>query len=296
MTAIVAAGGYLLLSGESSSTKPRSISQNQSPSPTTTPSAARQVPSSESPAPTQPPPPSEAPAVAAVTPTDARLSVPEVPENSSTPPIAAASAETSAATTAEAKSSSEESKTAATADAAPASSGGTVGAKGGGFEIVPSTIETNEDGSMLVDGRFRVAGDGTREKPYEIAWELLISAEEKYNPSEKKTQLPQSIAMLDGKFVRITGHVAFPLYQQEPRELLAMLNQWDGCCIGVPPTPYDAIEVQMNGAVAGDDRLATFGVIEGLFGVKPYVVGDWLVGLYVMERGELTGKRFGSGT
>ena len=29
---------------------------------------------------------------------------------------------------------------------------------------------------------------------------------------------------------------------------LMMLNQWDGCCIGVPPTPYDAIEVKLKEA------------------------------------------------
>jgi hypothetical protein len=126
---------------------------------------------------------------------------------------------------------------------------------------------------------------------------LLIAAEKSYNPSEKLTKIPQAIAMLDGKRVRITGYVAFPLYVQEPRELLSMLNQWDGCCIGVPPTPYDAIEVTLKAVVPEDDRLATFGVVEGRFGVKPYVVGDWLVGLYVMDEGSLTAKQFnGAGT
>ena len=32
----------------------------------------------------------------------------------------------------------------------------------------------------------------------------------------------------------------------EVNEALVMLNQWDGCCIGVPPTPYDAVEVRLR--------------------------------------------------
>ncbi len=187
-------------------------------------------------------------------------------------------------------------------DAAPATtdtakSGGTVGATDGKFDIVPSKMVPQEDGTVLVDDTFTIKGDGSPEKPFEIPWELLIAAEKSYNPSEKLTKIPQAIAMLDGKRVRITGYVAFPLYVQEPRELLSMLNQWDGCCIGVPPTPYDAIEVTLKAVVPEDDRLATFGVVEGRFGVKPYVVGDWLVGLYVMDEGSLTAKQFnGAGT
>ncbi|MFZ4573308.1 MAG: DUF3299 domain-containing protein [Phycisphaerales bacterium] len=181
--------------------------------------------------------------------------------------------------------------------AAETKSGGTVGATTGAYQIAPSKMEPQPDGSVLVEGAFTVKGDGSDAKPFEIPWELLIAAEKTYNPSEKLTTIPQAIAMLDGKRVRITGYVAFPLYVQQPRELLSMLNQWDGCCIGVPPTPYDAIEVSMKDVVAEDDRMATFGVIEGKFGVKPYVVGDWLVGLYVMEDGKLTAKQFnGAGT
>jgi hypothetical protein len=98
--------------------------------------------------------------------------------------------------------------------------------------------------------------------------------------------------MLDKQRVRITGYVAFPLYVQQPRELLVMLNQWDGCCIGVPPTPYDAIEVRTADVIKGDDRFATFGTVEGTLQVKPYVVGDWLVGLFIMEDAALKPRTF----
>ncbi|MCC6677679.1 MAG: DUF3299 domain-containing protein [Phycisphaerales bacterium] len=156
----------------------------------------------------------------------------------------------------------------------------------------PPVIEKREDGSMLVDGKYEVKGDGSAEKPYEVTWEMLISAQETYQPKEGKKLIPGRLAMLDNKHVRVTGYIAFPLYVQEAREMLSMLNQWDGCCIGVPPTPYDAIEVRLKDAVTGPERFATFGTVEGRFGVKPYVVGDWLVGLYTMDDAKFNAKVF----
>jgi hypothetical protein len=92
---------------------------------------------------------------------------------------------------------------------------------------------------------------------------------------------------LDGAYVTITGYVAFPLYVAEPKEVLCMLNQWDGCCIGVPPTPYDAIEVKLKDAATKEQRMTTFGTVNGKMFVKPYLVGDWLVGLYLMEEASM---------
>jgi hypothetical protein len=154
-------------------------------------------------------------------------------------------------------------------------------------------IEKTPDGAMLVDGKYTVKGEGSKEKPYEVTWEMLLSAQEVYDPRKGQKKLPGRVTMLDGKWVTITGYVAFPLYVDEPKELLSMLNQWDGCCIGVPPTPYDAIEVRLASAVSKDNRLATFGSVTGKLSIKPYLVGDWLVGLYLMDDASLTVKRFG---
>ncbi len=139
------------------------------------------------------------------------------------------------------------------------------------------------DGSLLIDDRFAVKGSGTADDPYQLSWELLTSISESYDPRVGKKKLPDRLTMFDGKFIRITGYVAYPMFVEQPRELLSMLNQWDGCCIGVPPTPYDAIEVHLKETVTKDQRLATYGSIEGKFAVKPYLAGDWLVGLYIME-------------
>ena len=63
-----------------------------------------------------------------------------------------------------------------------------------------------------------------------------------------------------------------------------MLNQWDGCCIGVPPSPYDAIEVKLEKERKGWRRHSiNFGAIDGVFKVEPYLIENWLVGLYLFE-------------
>lgn len=157
-------------------------------------------------------------------------------------------------------------------------------------------IVKKADGQMLVDDRYALKGDGTAAAPYEITWEYLVSAQETYDPKKGKKKVPERLTMLDGKRVRITGYVAFPLMAQSPKELLAMLNQWDGCCIGVPPTPYDAIEVRLKDAATQEQKFTNYGSVEGTFEVKPYVVGEWLVGLYVMNGAHLSSKGSGVGT
>lgn len=154
-------------------------------------------------------------------------------------------------------------------------------------------IEKKPDGTLLVDDKYVVKGEGTKDKPYEITWEMLTSVQDDYDPRKGKKKVPGRVMMLDGKWVKVTGNVAFPMYVDQPKELLSMLNQWDGCCIGVPPTPYDAIEVRLTAVVGKDDRLATFGVVTGKMSIKPYLVGDWLVGLYIMDDAALSTKQYG---
>lgn len=160
------------------------------------------------------------------------------------------------------------------------------------YEIVPSTLVKEDDGSTLADGKFKIRGEGTEADPYRTTWEHLVSAEKTFDPKNKKRGVPESIAMMDGKWVRLDGYVAFPLMIQTPRECLVMLNQWDGCCIGVPPTPYDAIESRLKKAVTGEARFATAGTITGKLSIKPYIVGDWLVGLYLIDEGKLESRTF----
>ncbi len=154
--------------------------------------------------------------------------------------------------------------------------------------IEPGKIVRRDDGSILADGVWEILGSGTRDDPYEVSWELLISASDSYIPRLGERKLPERIAILDGAWVRISGYIAFPLIATESEELLLMLNQWDGCCIGVPPTPYDAVEVRLRSAIeVGARHSFRYGSLTGILQVEPYIVEKWLVGLYVMEQASL---------
>ncbi|MCE7974010.1 MAG: DUF3299 domain-containing protein [Leptolyngbya sp. PLA1] len=166
-------------------------------------------------------------------------------------------------------------------------------AKIGEYDVAPGTVERKADGTLLIDGKYVVKGAGTPEDPYQVSWEQLTSAADSFDPQSGKKKIPQRIAMLHDKHVRISGYISFPLMVEEPRECLAMLNQWDGCCIGVPPTPYDALEVTLAKPATGNNRYAIAGNVTGVFQVKPYVMGNWLVGLYMLNRSKLEGTDFG---
>lgn len=160
-------------------------------------------------------------------------------------------------------------------------------------QLRPHSVEQRPDGTRLVDGKFVLAGEGTKDKPYLVSWDLLLSAMEEYVPKQGRKNIPERISMLSGKYVQVAGNVAFPIMVEQPEELLAMMNPWDGCCIGVPPTPYDAVEVHLGAPVTGQIRFATFGTVTGRLRVEPQLVGNWLVGLYVMDDATLTPAAFG---
>lgn len=147
----------------------------------------------------------------------------------------------------------------------------------------PSKFEVREDGSILADDRFVIRGKGTKEDPYQVTWDMLVATSELYDPRRERLQLPERVKMLDGKYVTIVGYVTFPIVAESADEMLAMLNSWDGCCIGVPPTPYDAVEVRLRDAATAEQMLMNWGRITGRFKVEPYLAANWLLGLYLME-------------
>ena len=193
------------------------------------------------------------------------------------------------------------SEAAATPAGAAASAGEsrTTGPRGGladlGMDrtIPTATVARGElvrrpDGSILADGKWPIGGDGSPERPYEVTWDLLLSAKESYQPRLGEFVIPQRVALLDGAHVRISGYVAFPIVASEADECLLMLNQWDGCCIGVPPSPYDGIEAKLVRSQDNSRKhLFLYGTLTGVFHVDPFVQGKWLVGLYTMTEADL---------
>jgi hypothetical protein len=144
------------------------------------------------------------------------------------------------------------------------------------------------EAAQRAETRLAVTGSGTEADPYVVSWGVLLSAQETYKPKLGKKEIPERIKALDGKRVKITGFLAFPFMAAQASELLVMQNMWDGCCIGVPPTPYDAIEVVLAVPADGALRYMQYGSVEGTLKVDPFVRGDWLISLYTMSDAKLT--------
>ncbi len=135
----------------------------------------------------------------------------------------------------------------------------------------------------------QLAGKGTAEDPYRITWDLLLRASQTYRPREDMRDLPDMIEQLNGKHVRISGYMLVPLGAVEFDEALLLMNMWDGCCIGLPPTAYDAVEVMLGESKKYETtRVLSFGTVEGVLKVDPYEVSNWLVGLYIIENAKVT--------
>ena len=155
----------------------------------------------------------------------------------------------------------------------------------------PGTFETLEDGSLLIEGRIKVVGKGTKEKPYVVDWSVLTSAVRMYDPRAEKNDLPAWTTVFEGKRVRLTGYMLLPMTGVGTSELLVMQNQWDGCCIGVPPTPYDAVEVRLGQELDTSRGAPGYGALEGTFKTDPYIVSGWLLGLYLLEDAAIVKSR-----
>ena len=151
----------------------------------------------------------------------------------------------------------------------------------------PTTLTRGSNNQIEVDGRYTILGSGTELDPYRVTWELLKSAYETMDLNGSRVTPPKRLEMLNGTYVQISGYLAPPLWGQETKELLVMLNRWDGCCIGLPPTPFDCIEAQLAAPMKlGAAHTISYGTIRGKFIVEPFKAGTFLIGLYRLEEAQ----------
>lgn len=149
------------------------------------------------------------------------------------------------------------------------------------------SYELGEDGSFKVlDANLWVQGSGTEGDPFVLSWEVLQSIQKRYDPKAGSDTLPDWLGLMEGKFVTIEGNTLVPVVASSTRELLVMKNPWDGCCIGVPPTPYDAVEVSLSHDVDFGNSAVGYGSVVGVFYADPYVVDGWVLGVYIIEDAE----------
>ena len=148
--------------------------------------------------------------------------------------------------------------------------------------------ERMADGSLRLDARFDVPGSGSEQDPFVIGWPLLASASESIDAAAGRLAPPGHIAFLDGQWVQISAFLAPPLWGERTSELLVMKNRWDGCCIGLPPTPFDCIEATLAAPITlGAKHSISFGTVRGRLVVQPFTAGTFLLGLYRLEQAQI---------
>lgn len=147
-----------------------------------------------------------------------------------------------------------------------------------------SIDERIDDRSIRLGGKYILRGNGTERDPYTISWELLASARSTIDAAKGELDPPAHIELLDGAWVRLDGYYSSPLLEETVDEVLLTLNRWDGCCIGLPPTPFDCIETGLRKPINMRSRhLVRFGTVTGRMKVRPFAIGNWLMGLYQLE-------------
>ena len=149
-------------------------------------------------------------------------------------------------------------------------------------------VERIDDRSIRLDGRFTLRGNGTERDPFNVTWELLASARDTIDAAEGELEPPAHIALLDGAWVRVDGYYSSPVVSDSVREVLVTLNRWDGCCIGLPPSPFDCIDTDLREPIDLESKhLVRLGTVTGRMRVQQFAIGSWLMGLYSLEEADI---------
>jgi len=157
-------------------------------------------------------------------------------------------------------------------------------------DLVVDTRSPNEvvrrvdDRTLELDGRFRITGNGTADDPYRVSWELLTSAGASIDAGRNALTPPPWVRLVDGTYIEISGYYSTAVRVTLAKHLLLTLNRWDGCCIGLPPTPFDAVDMTMRAPLSMQGlHIFRFGTFRGRLVVEPFEAGGFLLGLYRLE-------------
>lgn len=148
----------------------------------------------------------------------------------------------------------------------------------------PPAIERVDERTARLDGKYLVRGTGQQDDPYQITWDLLTSAAATMDPQRNTYELPGRLAGLQDSWVQISGYWAAPLARDQTSEVMVMLNRWDGCCIGKPPTPFDCMDVTLAAPIrVTGQHLFRYGTVRGRLHIEPLAVGIYLLSLYQLQ-------------
>jgi hypothetical protein len=131
-------------------------------------------------------------------------------------------------------------------------------------------------------------GAGTERQPFRVSWELLGQASGHVRGDGTFDAMPRTLELLGGTWIELSGYYAPAIIAPSTDELMLMLNRWDGCCIGLPPTPYDSALVKTRTPIDFSlQHQIRFGTLRGRLVLEPFALGGLVLGLYRIEDAEL---------
>lgn len=131
-------------------------------------------------------------------------------------------------------------------------------------------------------------GSGTERQPFRVSWELLGQASGHVRGDGTVDGMPRTLDLLSGAWIELSGFYAPAVIAASTDELVLMLNRWDGCCIGLPPTPYDSALVKTRAPIDFSlQHQIRFGTLRGRLVLEPFALGGIVLGLYRIEDAEL---------
>jgi hypothetical protein len=131
-------------------------------------------------------------------------------------------------------------------------------------------------------------GAGTERQPFRVSWELLGQASGHVRGDGTFDAMPRTLELLGGTWIELSGYYAPAIIAPSTDELVLMLNRWDGCCIGLPPTPYDSALVKTRAPIDFSlQHQIRFGTLRGRLVLEPFALGGLVLGLYRIEDAEL---------
>jgi hypothetical protein len=131
-------------------------------------------------------------------------------------------------------------------------------------------------------------GAGTERQPFRVSWELLGQASGHVRGDGSLDAMPRTLELLGGTWIELSGFYAPAIIAPSTDELVLMLNRWDGCCIGLPPTPYDSALVKTRAPIDFSlQHQIRFGTLRGRLVLEPFALGGLVLGLYRIEDAEL---------
>ena len=131
-------------------------------------------------------------------------------------------------------------------------------------------------------------GAGTERQPFRVSWELLGRASGHVRGDGSLDAMPRTLELLGGTWIELSGYYSPAVIAPSTDEVVITLNRWDGCCIGLPPTPYDSALVKTRTPIDFSlQHQIRFGTLRGRLVLEPFALGGLVLGLYRIEDAEL---------